>query len=131
MDDCKHHGHEDNRFWFGFFLGGLIGAIILFFAGTREGKKAGKMIHEKGEDLIGDIQDRLEDLKKKGKEMADEGEAFKTDIVEQLEDKKGDLTKEVTAKIDSALEHIEKVQEQGRVATENIRKMFKNVPKKS
>lgn len=128
-NECHHH--DDNKFWFGFFFGGLIGAIILFFAGTREGRKTGKLVKDKGEDLIGEIQDRLQDLKEKGKELEKEGLDLQEEITGQIADKKDNMTKDVSAKIDSALEHIEKVQEQGRLATENIRKMFKNVPKKS
>jgi gas vesicle protein len=127
----EYHHHDDNRFWFGFFMGGLLGAIILFFSGTKEGRKAGKLVKEKGEDLIGEIQERLEDLKEKGKELEKEGEILSEEIKGEIAEKKDNLTKDVTAKIDSALEHIEKVQEQGRQTTENIRKMFKNLPKKN
>ncbi len=130
MNECPH-SRDDNKFWFGFFLGGLIGAITLFFVGTKEGKKAGKLIHDKGEDLIGDIQERLDELKKKGKELAIQGEELKEEMLENIEEKKENITDDVKAKIDSTLAHIEEIQERGRQATASIRKEFKNLPKKS
>jgi len=122
---------DDTKFWAGFFLGGLLGAVTLFFIGTKEGKKAGKKIHEKGQDLLEELQQRLEELKSKGKEIAIEGEEIKEEITEQIKENKEKITGDVKQKIDDALAHIEAVQERGREATANIRKMFKNTPKKS
>ena len=129
MAECPNH--DDNKFWFGFFLGGLLGAIVLFFVGTKEGKKTGKLLQNKGEDIIDDIQDRLEDLKKKGRELAEQGQELKDQVIGGIEDKKDQLTKDVTEKIDTALAHIEEIQEHGRETTASIRKAFKNIPKKS
>jgi gas vesicle protein len=130
MNDCQH-SQNDNKFWFGFFFGGLIGAIVLFFIGTKEGKKTGKLVHEKGQDLIDVIQDRLEALQSQGKELVKEGEDFKEEIVDHLEDHKEKITKDVVAKLDTTLSHIEEMQERGREATAEVRKIFKNLPKKS
>jgi gas vesicle protein len=130
MNDCNHNGN-DNKFWFGFFFGGLIGAIVLFFIGTKEGKKTGKLVSDKGQDLIDIIQDKLEDLQEKGKELAQQGEDFKEEVVSEIEENKGKITKDVVTKLDSTLSHIEEIQDRGRVATADIRKMFKNLPKKS
>ena len=60
--------HRDGKFWFGFFMGGLIGAIVLFFLGTKEGKRTGKLLEDKGKDLLDDLEGKLEDLEKKAKE---------------------------------------------------------------
>jgi gas vesicle protein len=129
MSDTDHR--DEGKFWFGFFLGGLLGAIILFFIGTREGKKTGKLIQERGEDLVDDLQGRLEDLKKKGKELAEQGQELKEQVMGTIEEKKENLTNDAKEKIDTALAHIEEIQERGRLVTENIRKEFKNLPKKS
>lgn len=124
--------HKDNKFWFGFFFGGLLGAIVLFFIGTKEGKKTGKLFKDKGEDIIDDLQDRLEELKKKGKELAEQGEDLKEQIASEIEDKKEVLTEEVSEKLDTALSHIEAIQERGRETTASLRKrLFKNIPKRS
>jgi gas vesicle protein len=130
MAEQCHHGDNDNKFWFGFFFGGLIGAIVLFFIGTKEGKKTGKLVQDKGQDLIDIIQDKLEDLQDKGKELAKQGEEFKEEVVASVEENKEKITKDVVAKLDTTLSHIEEIQERGREATADIRKMFKNLPKK-
>ncbi|MBI4062429.1 YtxH domain-containing protein [Candidatus Gottesmanbacteria bacterium] len=98
--------HRDIRFWVGFFVGGLLGAIVLFFMGTREGKKT-------GEDILDDIRNRLEGVVKEGKEI-------KKEVIESTSEK-----------IDTALAHIEELQERGRQTTATLRKQFKNLPKKS
>lgn len=123
--------HRDGKFWFGFFAGGLIGALVLFFLGTKEGKKTGKLLEEKGIDLVSDLEDRLGDLEKKGKELARQGESLKEDVLEKIEDKKEVFTQGATEKLDSALASIEKLQEQGLETTSTLRKrLFKNIPKK-
>jgi gas vesicle protein len=124
--------HRDGKFWFGFFAGGLIGAVVLFFLGTKEGKKAGRLLEDKGKDLLGDLEDHLSELEKKGKELARQGEDIKDEVMETIEEKKEILTEGATEKLDTALAHIEKLQEQGLQTTSTLRKhIFKNIPKKS
>lgn len=127
----SEHEHRDLRFWVGFFVGGLIGAIVLFFLGTKEGKKTGNVLHEKGVDVLDELRDRLDEIVQEGKELVKEGKEIKEDVVEQLEDKKDSLTKTATDSIDTALAHIEALQERGRQTTASLRKKFKNLPKKS
>jgi len=101
MSEHEHH-HGDFRFFLGFFIGGLIGAVVIFLLGTKEGKKTGKVLEEKGKDLL-----------------------------DNLHDKKEELTESAGDKLDEALAHIEKMQEQGRETTAELRKrLFKNLPKK-
>ncbi|MBI2405351.1 YtxH domain-containing protein [Candidatus Gottesmanbacteria bacterium] len=124
--------NRDTKFWIGFFIGGLLGAIILFFLGTKEGKKTGKMLEEKGQDFLDELEDRLADLEKKGRDLAKQGEALKEEVIEQVEDKKDEVSHGVVKKLDSALAHIEALQEHGRETTADLRKkLFKNTPKKS
>lgn len=105
MNNEKH----DNRFWFGFFIGGLLGAILLFFMGTKEGKKTGKALEDKGKDLLEEFQDKVEEIK----------------------EKKEDLTDSAVEKMDTALAQIEKLQEQSVETTKHIRqRFFKNLPKR-
>ncbi|MEK7119142.1 MAG: YtxH domain-containing protein [Patescibacteria group bacterium] len=111
MSDDRQSG---GKFLFGFFIGGLIGALTIFFLGTKEGKKTGKLLKDKGEELIDDVQEKISELEKKGKELVKEGE---------------DTAAE---KLESALAHIEALQEHGRQTTANLRKrIFKNLPKKA
>lgn len=114
----------DSKFWVGFFIGGLLGAIILFFLGTKEGRKTGKMLEEKGQDFLEDFEERLKELEEKGKDIKDQ-------VVEQMEDKKEQVSAEAVQKLDTALAHIEALQEHGRETTADLRKkLFKNIPKK-
>lgn len=129
MSDERGH---DGRFWVGLFIGGFIGAVILFFLGTKEGKKTGKFLQRKTDDLLGDLEDKVGDLEKKGKEFIREGEAIKDEVLETLDEKKGKITEDLTDKLDSALAQIEDLQEKGLATTATLRKrIFKNTPKRS
>lgn len=123
---------KDGKFLLGFFVGGLLGALIIFFLGTKEGKKAGKLLEDRGRNLLGELEDKLTELERKGKDLVREGEELKEQVVEHLEERREDFTQETTKKLDSALAHIEALQEHGRETTSNLRKrLFKNIPKKS
>lgn len=127
----EHHG-PDIKFLAGFFIGGLIGALIIFFIGTKEGKKAKIFLEKKGKDVLDDLEDEIEVLEQKGKELAKHGEVVKDQVIEKLEEKSEELTESATRKLDSALAHIEEIQEHGRETTASIRKrLFKNLPKQS
>lgn len=119
-------------FWIGFFIGGLLGAVTLFFLGTKEGKKTGKLLESKTKDFLEELEGKVEEMEAKGKELAKQGEQLKDSVLEKLEDKRETLTEDATQKLDSALAHIESIQEKGMETTSEIRKkLFKNIPKKS
>ena len=127
----EHHG-TDVKFLAGFFIGGLIGALTIFFLGTKEGKKAKVLLEKRGKDVIDDLENEIEVLEQKGKELARHGEDVKEQVIEKLEDTTEELSESATKKLDSALAHIEEIQEHGRETTASIRKrLFKNLPKKS
>ncbi len=123
---------KDGKFLLGFFVGGLLGALIIFFLGTKEGKKAGKILEDRSRNLLGELEDKLNNFEKKGKDLVREGEQLKDEVVEQLEERREEFTHETTKKLDTALAHIEALQEHGRETTSSLRKrLFKNIPKKS
>jgi len=122
--------HKDNKFWFGFFIGGLIGAGIIVLLGTKEGKKIEKLLEKKGKEALGDLEEKVEDLKEKGEELIQKGEILKDQMVEQVIEKKDELTEVATEKLDDTLSHIESIQQQGLQNTQKLRRAFKNVPKK-
>lgn len=127
----EHHGGGDMKFLVGLFLGGIIGALIIFFLGTKEGKKASKVLEEKGKDLVGDLSDQIGDLEKKGKDLVKQGEEIKKEVAETLTEEKEVLTEQATEKLDTALAHIEELQAQGQQTTAELRKrLFRNLPKK-
>ena len=124
MNENEHHHQGDFRFFLGFFIGGLIGAVIIFLLGTKEGKKAKNALEEKGKDILDDFHDQINELEKKGTKIKEE-------VAERLMDKKEDIAESATEKLDDALAHIEKIQEQSMETTALLRKkLFKNLPKK-
>lgn len=124
------NNNADGKFLFGFFIGGLIGALIIFFLGTKEGKKAGKLIEHKGKDLLDELEDRLDELQQKGKELVRQGERIKERVMDTMDEKKEELTESAVDRIDTALAHLEELQQQGAETTATLRKRFKNLPKK-
>ena len=130
MTNDEHH-HNEGKFFFGLFLGGLIGALTIFFVGTPEGKKAGKAIGKKGKELYEDVLDRVGELEEKGKELVARGEDLKDELREKFENKKEELTQDTVNRIDTVLTNIESLQQKGIETTENLRKQFRNIPKKT
>jgi gas vesicle protein len=131
MNDQNSNKQGDSRFFLGFFIGGLIGAVIIFLLGTKEGKKTGKILEERGKDLLDDLHEQIKDLEKKGEALVKQGEEIKEEVVDRILEKKEDLTVTATERLDDALSHIEKMQEQSRETTAEIRKrLFKNLPKR-
>lgn len=126
MDD----DHRNSKFMLGFFIGGLIGALIIFFLGTAEGKKAGKAIKKKGEEMLDDLEEKVEDLEEKGKELIAKGEEIKDQVIDQLQDTKEDVSEKTSKRIDHALEKLEGVQKNTLTATHKFRRHFVNLPKK-
>ena len=127
MNNDRH----DNRFWFGFFIGGLLGAILLFFMGTKEGKKTGKLLEDKGRNLLDELQEKLEEMEKRGRELVKQGAELKEQVVDEIKEKKEDLGDAAAEKLDTALAQIEKLQEQSVETTKHIRqRFFKNTPKR-
>ncbi|MBI5019596.1 YtxH domain-containing protein [Candidatus Gottesmanbacteria bacterium] len=126
----SENNNHDGKFLFGFFVGGLIGALIIFFLGTKEGKKTGRMLETKGKDLIDDLEEKLDLLQEKGKELVRQGEEMKEKVMDSIGDKKDEVTEAAAEKIDVALAHIQEMQQKGAETTATLRKQFKNIPKK-
>lgn len=123
--------NQNGKFMFGFFLGGLIGALVVFFLGTKEGKKVEKLLEHKGKDVLDELDEKLEELEQSGRDLVKKGEAIKEHVMDTFEDKKEEMTEATVEKIDTALAHIEALQHKGVETTATLRKKFKNLPKKS
>jgi gas vesicle protein len=127
----EENSHSDIKFLLGLFIGGIIGAVIIFFLGTKEGKKTGKLLEEKGKDIVDDISEKVSELEEKGKELIEQTEVIKENVVAEVEEKKEELTQATSEKLDTALAHIEKIQTESAQTTAELRKrLFKNIPKK-
>ena len=68
--------HKDNRFWFGFFIGGLIGAAIIVLLGTKEGKKIEEYLSRRPEARVFLLDER-------GVELTSEDLAVKLDKINE------------------------------------------------
>lgn len=129
MNDNNHH---DYKFMIGFFIGGLLGAALMFLMGTKEGKKVEKLLEKKGKETLDEIEEKVDELKEKGEDLVKKGEAIKEQVMEQIEEKKEDLTEEASKRLESALASVVEVQEKGLTAATTLKKrLFKNAPKKS
>lgn len=121
---------RDNKFWFGFFIGGLIGAAVIVLLGTKEGKRIEKLLEKKGREALDDLEEKAEDIKEKGEELVKKGEQLKEQVIEDIQIKKEELTEAASEKLDETLSHIEQLQQQGLQNTQKLRRAFKNLPKK-
>jgi gas vesicle protein len=142
MSQTQAPQHQDMTFFIGLFLGGLLGALIVVLLGTEKGRKLAHKLQKEGidflEDKEADLKDRFSDvtqkgeaLIEKGKELMETGQELKQAVVEQAVETKDDFIVEAAAKADETLAHIERLQEQGREATAQMRrKLFKNIPKR-
>ena len=149
-----HYNHNNNQFWIGLFLGGLIGALLIVVLGTEKGRKLAKKLQEEGLDLWEEKKDEFNDKKKavtqevvkqveqleekgaelieKGKELIEEGRHIEKQVVQEVVETKEELAHQVVVQADQALAHIEQLQERGRQTTAELRKrLFKNIPKKT
>ncbi len=124
----NHQG--DGKFLFGFFIGGLIGALIIFFLGTKEGKRAGRQLERRGKDIFDELEERLDELESKGRDLVRQGEKIKEHVMDTIEEKKEEMSESAVERIDSALAHLEELQQQGAETTSALRKRFKNLPKR-
>ena len=113
MSDAEHKG-EDNSFWVGLFLGGLIGAGLIVLLGTDKGKRLAKKLQTEGLDFLDDVAEKVEDtveeleekgseLVEKGKELVGEGKAVETRVLQSVEEVKEDLSTQAMEKPDEAL----------------------------
>jgi len=104
----------------GLVWGTIIGAVLVFLFGTKEGRKVKDQLAKKGKELVEDLPQIIKDLEKQGKEFAQKTEEVK----KKLEKKAKELSSEAKEKIESSLTHIEETQEKGRQAAATIRKHF-------
>lgn len=135
--------HNDNQFWIGLFLGGLIGAFMIVLLGTEKGKKLAQKLQEEGLDFwdeakekigekVGELEGKGAELMDKGKELIAEGRVLENQVLQKVEEVKDNATTQAATTAYDTLSHIEAIQERGRQATAELkRKLFKNIPRKT
>lgn len=108
------------NFWLGFFLGGLIGAFIIFLLGTKQGKKILEEIVEKAETYEEELEEKVSKLQKKGEDLLQEAEEVKEKVIKEVTDGKKTVSEVLVSKLDQTLTNIENIQKRGAAITSEI-----------
>lgn len=108
------------NFWIGFFLGGIVGALIIFLMGTREGKKLADKLLEQAELYEEELEEKVAAIQKKGEELLSEVRDVKEKVVKRVEEGKSAATDTLVTKMDHALTKIEDIQKKGVALTEEM-----------
>ncbi len=62
MSEDKHHNHGENNFYKGLFYGVVLGLGLVWFLGTKEGRKVKGDLLSKGEEFINQAGQKIENL---------------------------------------------------------------------
>lgn len=114
------NNHKGGKFWFGFFLGGLIGAFIIFILGTKEGKKLADKLLEQAEDYEEELEEKVEKLQQRGEALLAETEKVKEKITKEVETGKKAVSQALVSKMDQALTTIEDLGKKGVAITQDV-----------
>ncbi len=124
-------GKDTTQLSFGFLLGSLMGAAAVLFFRTREGKKVGRLIAEKGKYFIHQLLDVFSELENQAQYHIDTVQKAEEQANNLIQSVRRDQSDEQWSDIRSTPKHIEELQKRGRITTEKLRKtLFRNVPKR-
>lgn len=110
----------NNYFWVGFFLGGLVGAFIIFLMGTKRGRKLACQLVEEAETYEEELEEKVAKLQKKGEAFLEEAKGIKDKVSSEIESGKRTVTESLAQKMDAALTKLENVQKKGVALTEDV-----------
>lgn len=123
--------HKGGKFWIGFFLGGIFGAVLIFLWGTKEGKKVAKKIIDQGEIFEEEIEEKIGKLQEKGEALLSEAQGVKDRVMREVEEGKKNVSEQLVVKMDKALSQLEDLQQKGVAVTQHVhRRYFKKNGKK-
>lgn len=108
------------NFWLGFFLGGIIGAFLIFVFGTKEGKKMLEKILERAEDYEEELEEKVAKLQKHGEDLLEEARSVKDKVIKEIEEDKKDISTALITKMDQTLSKIEDIQKKGVELTKEV-----------
>ena len=115
---------KGDHFLFGFFLGGLVGAFIIFLLGTKEGKKLAEKLHEKGEMFEEDLEEKVANLQKKGEDLVNEASQVRNNMIKRFEEKKESTSESLVSKMDEAFSKLTDLQKKGVEITEDVHQKY-------
>lgn len=116
----NNNGQKNDSFWFGFFLGGLVGAFTIFVLGTKEGKKLVEKLLEKSEFYEEELEEKITKLERRGEELLQEAQEVKGQVTQSVESGKRSISDALVTKMDKALTKIEDIQKKGVALTEEV-----------
>lgn len=112
---------KSNNFWVGFFLGGLVGAFIIFFMGTKKGKELTEELLERAQEYEEELEEKVAKLQQKGEEFLKEAQNMKEKVIKEVESGKKTVTENLADKMDVALSKVEDIQKKGVELTSEVR----------
>lgn len=101
MSDEKN----DGSFFLGIILGGVIGGIIIFILGTKEGKKLLEKVIDHVENPGDDLEKEIGKLESKGRQFLKDA----SDISKKIKTGNETISQIISSKIDSALKRGENI----------------------
>ncbi|MBM3282752.1 hypothetical protein FJY90_00725 [Candidatus Gottesmanbacteria bacterium] len=108
------------NFWFGFFLGGIVGAFVIFILGTKEGKKLVEKLVEKTELYEEELEQKVAKLQQHGENLLHEAQEVKNQVTQEVEKGRKTVSEALVSKMDKALTKIEDIQKKGVALTQEV-----------
>jgi len=123
MSECG--GKESGgNFWLGFFLGGLVGAFIIFVLGTKEGRKIAEKLVEQAEIYEEELEEKVAKLQKHGENLLEEAKAVKEKVAKEAAGGKKSISNKLVSKMDETLSKIEDIQKKGVELTREVHRNY-------
>ena len=116
--------NKSGNFWLGFFLGGLIGAFILYLLGTKEGRKKLEKIIEQAETYEEELEEKVANLQRHGEIAFNEVEEKKEKVKKGIDGNKNTIKDNFTNRMDQALNRFENLQKKGIAFTKEAQRKF-------
>lgn len=114
--------HEpQGNFWMGFVIGAVVGAVLIFLFGTKEGKKLMKLFEERSELFEEDLEQKITSLQNQGEEFLKKAEDVKAHIIKEVADGKNTISEQMVSRMDDTLTKIEDLQKKGVELTHDVR----------
>ncbi|OGG21140.1 hypothetical protein A3D03_05835 [Candidatus Gottesmanbacteria bacterium RIFCSPHIGHO2_02_FULL_40_13] len=118
------NSHKSGNFWLGFFLGGLIGAFIIFVLGTKEGKKISRFLEDEEKDVKNKIDDKIHTLKTRSEKYLEEAGDLQKKVKQEVAAGAQKVSQTLVDRLDDSLGQLQEVQKKGVELTEAVRNRF-------
>ena len=118
------NSHKSGNFWLGFFLGGLIGAFIIFVMGSKEGKKISQFLEDEEKDVRNKIDDKIHTLKTRSEKYLEEAGNLQKKIKQEVAAGTQTVSQTLVERLDDSLGQLQEVQKKGVELTAEVRNRF-------